>query len=390
MSPNTHSPRVAVIGAGIAGATCAASLQQAGWHVTVFDKARGVGGLMATRRAEWLGPDGLPVRAEFDHGAQHITPVHPRFRAAMERAVAAGALAHWQPRVHAAWPTAARRDTLVPGPQAPALTRHLLGEVPVQLQYQVQRLHRAADGWHLLAVDGRSSGPFDQVLLAMPPAQAAVLLAGRHDQWADALAAVRMEPCWTLMAATQEVDWPWDACEPAHGPLAWVARNDRKPGRTAPPGTALWVAHANPLWSSAHQDAAPEAVMQALSQALAALLPAGTAPQWHHRAVQRWRYAVAAAHVGQASDCWWDARRGLGVCGDFMGRGDCAGIEAAWRSGDELSDTLLAALDAETALAQPAAAANDAAHDVQAGTHDDVAPETANHGRQHAALAHAA
>ena len=385
MSSNTLTPRVAVIGAGIAGATCAASLHQAGWRVTVFDKARGAGGRMATRRAQWKGPDGLPASAEFDHGAQHIVPGHPRFRAAMERAVAAGALAHWQPRVHAAWPTAGRRDTLVPLPQMPGLARHLLADVAVELQHQVQRLHRMADGWHVLAVDGRTSGPFDQVLLAMPPAQAAVLLAGHHDIWADALAAVRMEPCWTLMAATQDLDWPWDACEPTHGPLAWVARNDRKPGRTAAPGSAVWVAHANALWSSAHQDADPELVVQALSQALATLLPAGVALQWHHRAVQRWRYAVPATHAGDAGDCWWDARRGLGVCGDFMGSGDCAGIEAAWRSGDELSDTLLAALDDETAPAHPAVAANDADHAL-GHTHD----HDHDHDHDQAVLAHAA
>ena len=42
---------VAVIGAGLAGAACARGLQAAGVQVTVFDKSRGVGGRLATRRA---------------------------------------------------------------------------------------------------------------------------------------------------------------------------------------------------------------------------------------------------------------------------------------------------------------------------------------------------
>jgi predicted NAD/FAD-dependent oxidoreductase len=364
MSSSTPHPRVAVIGAGIAGATCAASLHQAGWRVTVFEKSRGVGGRMATRRAQWLATDQAtgPVDAEFDHGAQLITPLQPRFRAAMQRAVAAGVLAHWSPRVHAMWPAPLRRDSLVPVVQMPALCRHLLGGVEPRLLQQVQRLQRGSDGWHVVTVDGSSAGPFDQVLLAMPPAQAAVLLAGHQDDWADTLAAVRMEPCWTLMAATQELDWPWDACEPSQGPLAWVARNDRKPGRARLPGTALWVAHASPVWSAAHHDDKPDAVLQALSQALTALLPAGTTPQWQHRSLQRWRYAVPVAQSSgtfDGADCWWDADIGLGVCGDFMGRGDTGGIESAWRSGDELADTLLAALDDETVVQQPAVEQHD-------------------------------
>jgi predicted NAD/FAD-dependent oxidoreductase len=355
-------PNVAVIGAGIAGAACAASLRQAGLRVTVFDKSRGIGGRMATRRAEWAGADGSAQRAEFDHGAQHIMPRSPRLRGVLLKAEAAGAVARWRPRVHAAWPAPLQRDGFVPVGQMPALCRHLLGDLPLHLNHPVQRLQRAADGWHLVAADGCTRGPFDQVLLAMPPAQAAVLLAGHQDAWADALVTVRMAPCWTLMAVTQELDWPWDAAEPRQGPLAWVARNDRKPGRSPLPGRATWVAHAGAAWSAAHQDAAPEAVQRLLSQALAALLPAGVAVQWHHRAVQRWRFALPAAEATGAGpgaaaadghDCWWDAALGLGVCGDFLGSREgpspVRGVEAGWRSGDELADTLLAALDSETA-----------------------------------------
>lgn len=352
--------RVAVIGAGIAGAACAASLRDAGLSVTLFDKSRGVGGRMATRRAEWAAADGSLLRAEFDHGAQHIQARHPRFRAAMRRAAALGVVAACAPRVHAAWPAPVQRETWVPLGQMPGLARHFIGDCPVQLNFQVQRLQRGGDGWRVVAVDGSTQGPFDQVLLAMPPAQAAVLLAGHHDRWADSLAAVRMEPCWTLMAVTQDLDWPWDACEPdsRRSPLAWVARNDRKPGRAAPAGMATWVAHAHAAWSAAHLEATPAAVQAALSQALAALLPTGVKLQWHHRAVQRWRYAVPAAVASSASlaaECWWDSRRGLGVCGDFLGGAGSAagGVEAAWRSGDELADTVLAALDEETAAARP-------------------------------------
>ncbi len=41
---------VAVIGAGMTGITCARALADAGFDVTVFEKSRGLGGRMATRR----------------------------------------------------------------------------------------------------------------------------------------------------------------------------------------------------------------------------------------------------------------------------------------------------------------------------------------------------
>ncbi len=349
MSSTCPYTRVAVIGAGMAGAACAASLQQHGLDVTVFEKSRGVGGRMATRRVAEAAADCSPLTLAFDHGAQHFSARHPRFKAALRRAQAAGVVAPWQPRVHAAWPAAQQKHVFVALPQMSSLCRHLLAGPELQLSHPVQRLQRTGAGWQVVAVDGRVSGPFDQVVLALPPGQAALLLAGHHDRWADALAAVRMEAGWTLMAATQDLDWPWDAAEPQSGPLAWVARNDRLPGRQVLPGVATWVAHANPVWSAAHADDEPGQVVAALSKALAALLPTGLMIEWQHQAVHRWRYALPAAALGDGADCWWDARHGLGVCGDFMGAGSSIGVEAAWRSGDELADTLLAALDDETA-----------------------------------------
>lgn len=58
---------VVVIGAGMSGIACARALQSAGIHVRVIDKGRGIGGRVATRRAEVAG---TPI--SFDHGAQYL------------------------------------------------------------------------------------------------------------------------------------------------------------------------------------------------------------------------------------------------------------------------------------------------------------------------------
>jgi len=42
--------RVAIIGAGLTGLTAASLLRDAGVEITVFDKSRGLGGRLSTRR----------------------------------------------------------------------------------------------------------------------------------------------------------------------------------------------------------------------------------------------------------------------------------------------------------------------------------------------------
>ena len=349
MTLDPSSVRVAVIGSGLAGAACAAGLNRGGAHVTLFEKSRNVGGRMATRRAGWIDASGAEQSVTFDHGAQCFTPVRPRFKAVMARAMAAGSVGEWRPRVHAGWPVEAGR-CLVATPAMPALCSHLLAGATVHLNRTVRRLQRAADGaWYVASDDAPLAGPFDHVVLAIPPAQAAVLLAGHQDAWADALMAKRMEPCWTLMAVTDDVDWPWDAAEPDRGPLAWVLRNDRVPGRTAPAGLAVWTAHATAEWSAAHLEDEPQAVNDELQSALRAQLPtpvSGRPPvRWHHTKVHRWRYAGPAVDCDDSFDSdesWWDEALGLGVCGDFLGGG---GVEAAWHSGDELADCMAASFE---------------------------------------------
>jgi renalase len=333
-------PRIAIVGTGLAGTAAACGLREAGHDVLLFDKARGVGGRCATRRAGVMRGEAVePV--EFDHGLPAIPGRNPRLRRRLEAAAASGLVRHWVPRVHGAPPGQRPGAGWLPQPGMPALLRALLGELPVRLESSVQRLHRRADRRWELVIDGTATGAFDQVVLALPPGQAAALLAGHHDLWVDRLSGWPMAPAWTLMAVTDDVDWPWDAAEPATGPLAWIARNDRRPGRGGPAGCAVWVAHADVPWSQLHLEDDPADVAEHLGQALRAQLPPGPL-RWYHRAVQRWRHARPLASGPDERSAWWDPVRGLAVCGDFLGGGDADG---AWRSGDELADRMAAELE---------------------------------------------
>ena len=80
-------PTVAVVGAGISGLICARTLADHGLSVVVWEKSRGAGGRMATRRS------GEMLR--FDHGAQYFTVRDERFQRYVGAWLQDGIVAPW-------------------------------------------------------------------------------------------------------------------------------------------------------------------------------------------------------------------------------------------------------------------------------------------------------
>ena len=348
---------VAVIGAGIAGATAAHALALAGHPVHVFDKARGPGGRLATRQVDWVDRQGHAATTRLDHGALGFTASKPAFQAFVDRALKPHWLAGWKPRLApGSLPLDGGAMLYVPAPDMPALCRHLLHGVPMRMSFAVDALCQSPLGWQVQAGGERHAAQFDAVLLALPPAQAAPLLNPHRLDWARHASTALMQPCWTLLGIADDTDAEsgWDLARPPTGPLAWVLRNDARPGRASVPGQAHWVAHARTGWSRRHLEQPAAWVQQQMQVALADSL--GRPVDWQHCTVHRWRYATPQAHGSTpAPSFWWDAAQGLGVCGDFLGG---CGVEGAWLSAQALSAALL---QAESDVASASIACADAA-----------------------------
>ncbi len=317
----------AVIGAGLSGLSCARLLAQSGANVTVFEKSRGLGGRLATRRSD---------AGAFDHGAQYFTARTPAFQDLVRRLQHSGDVARWSPRVM----DPPDEPWYVGVPGMSAMAKAVGDGLTVLPGVRVTELIRRQSSWTLAGQDGPVQGVFDGVVVTAPPAQASVLIQAHAPQWSQQLDQIEMQPCWTLMLVTAQLDLPVDAQTMEGVPIGWWARDDSKPGRAITPGQARWVIQASPSWSRAHVNDTAQDVGQALLACFSSQV-AGmrSLPNACVVGVHRWLYARRRADQPVSPQSLWDPGLGLGVCGDGLIH---SRVEHAFVSGQALARQILA------------------------------------------------
>ena len=347
MSSAQRAPQhFAIIGAGMAGITCARTLVQAGHQVTVFDKSRGLCGRMATRSSAF---------GSFDHGVQYFTARDPRFLQALEttpktcKRWSANSVQVLDELGHVTAPGLPSHDAhwvAVPGMKSlvSAWAEPLAAAGQIELQTRVLRIEPdavRAKQWQLRTegLDGTQhvfSG-FDGVLLAIPSAQAHKLLQTSEQckPWIKQLEQVKVAPCWTLMLAFPQAMQPglsalgpqWNAARSTHHRIAWLARESSKPGREP---IERWTVQASAAWSQEHIHDDPQRAEAKLLKAFSEVTGIRAEPA--HVDSQRWLYAKTIQPLGKSH--LWDGKKSLGLCGDW-----CLGhrVEDAFVSGLELA-----------------------------------------------------
>lgn len=330
-------PRVAVIGAGIAGLACARTLVDHGLEPELFDKGRRPGGRCATRENH----DDPQLR--FDHGAQCFSARSEPFRRLVASWAHDGLIAPWPGRVlrveGRSVSPADHGDRWVGVPSMAALPAHLASDLDVRCGVRIRSASRVDGAFLLRSEQGLEYGPFDAVVVTTPPAQAVPLLEA-SPALAAAAGRVRLLPCQTaLLSFGRRVEVEADALLTADTIIDWAARDSGKPGR---PAGERWVVHGAPGWSEQHVDEDPERVAAALIEAFGHLIErlGGPRPEPTSHTVHRWRYARVAKGPGADTAALADPSIGLLWAGDgVLGE---ARLEAAWLSGVAAAARLLA------------------------------------------------
>jgi len=273
-------PSVVVIGAGMAGLTAGHALTDS-TDVVVLDKGRGVGGRLATRR---MGD------ATFDHGAQFITTHTDEFAATITQLVGSGVVAPWfrgrigpngvvDPDGHTRFRGAISMN---------AIAKALAVGLDVRTASLVSSLVHDGKSWTVTLTDGTELKANGVVVTSPVPQTLAMFENGGVElspKDADALAAIKYDPCLALMAVLDGpsgLDEP-GAVDPDGGPIDWMADNQLK-GISAVPAVTI---HATAEFSASHLDATDDEIADLLfaSAGLAANVIPGSLQ------IQRWRYA---------------------------------------------------------------------------------------------------
>ena len=324
------TPRVAVIGAGLSGLICARTLSDHGCQVTVFEKSRGAGGRMSTRRAE--------PKLRFDHGAQYFTVRDPRFRRYVESWTELGVVAPWLGRIVVLKngevieeKRGLTRHVGVPGMNA--ICKHLVSDLDVRFETQVAPLERLDNEWRLTDENMIDLGRFDVAVVSAPAAQTA-LLCQTAPKVAQVAEKVAINGCWALMIAVPDsLGLEFDAAFVHNSSISWMARNNSKPKRDDQAET--WVVHAASAWSQQNLEIEQQAAAcQLLDEFWKAT---GLTPQeTTNLTAHRWRYALPESPL--TAKYLSDESLRLFACGDW-----CGGprVEGAFLSGMAASGRVL-------------------------------------------------
>lgn len=330
-SKQPDTPRIAIVGAGLAGLACAQQLSGAGLAVTVFERGGEPGGRLAS----------LPFseNGHVDLGAQYFTARDATFLHVVEGWRKAGLCAPWSGLIVSlggGQATATSAESRYVGiPTMATLAQHLARDQNVVYGALISTLGRDGHDWQIGSQAGAVLAGFTHVLIATTPAQALPLVAASASLTKE-ISAVTMLPCWAVVARFElAVAASFDGAFLQNSPLAWIARDNSKPGRG---NEETWVLHSTGQWSEQKREAPAAQVVVHLLHALRQAWPHAV---WRPRESQAYLWPESRPAEPLAQRALFDAELRLGVCGDW-----CGGprVEGAYLSGVALAQQVLDSL----------------------------------------------
>ncbi len=300
----TLSNSITIIGAGIAGAACAAVLGDAGIDFRVVDRGRAVGGRMASPTL-----NGRRV----DIGAGYFTVRDTEFEALVRTWETAGLARPWTDTFGVL--EAGEETGSSSGPMRWATRdglRSLVADMLTGVTVESSRVEELPDG---------------DVVLAMPDPQAARLT--------SVPGAVEYQPVITLVCEFDGLDLPFAGAAFVNGSpsIEFVADDGSRRGDGAP----VLVVHSTADVARAHLDD-PSAAIRPTVDALRELLDCAE-PVWTH--AHRWTFAKPLSSHDATFDLVESGGRRIGFIGDQWCPSGSPRVESAWRSGTDLGRALV-------------------------------------------------
>jgi renalase len=321
--------KIAIIGAGLTGLTLAHELQKI-CNITVFEKARGVGGRMATRYI-----DGY----EFDHGAQYFTARTGLFQQLIQMIIEKNVITRWDARFaeidhnqvvrEVVWNAA--NPHYVAMPRMNALCKFLARNLDLRFKTKVKTI-KPGYTWQLLDEHDVDLGSYDWVIVTAPAEQTTQLMPGSF-KFRDDINAINMHSCYSLMLGVDaDPGFTFDAALVTNADISWITVNSTKPGR---PTLPTILVHSSNEWADKHLEQDLNTVTDHLCTELKRVTGFDSR-QAKLLLVHLWRYANIDKQVH--ADGFIDAEQKLVACGDWCIK---ASVESAFLVGSRVAQQML-------------------------------------------------
>lgn len=328
-------PKIAIIGAGISGLIAAKELSKIA-QVTIFDKSRGIGGRMATRR---FNQDNYNFH--FDHGAQFFTAKTAEFKEFCSKAKEDGIIDVWQARfaeitnyqITRTWLFDDHHPHYVAKPQMNNLCKYLAQDLEIILNTQITQINFKEQRWHLKDNNNQIFTDFDYLILAIPSHQALNLIPSDFVDY-NRIKNSKMLGCFALMLGFQEkLNLEFDAALVKDSKISWISHNSSKPDR---PNDFTLLINTSNSWSENHMEDDIEFIQEQLISELQKIINFQQ-DNLIYQNTHRWRYANIGVQDGPKF--LFDANYNLGLCGDWLlaGRVECAFLSGLQLSRDVIS-----------------------------------------------------
>ena len=193
---------VAVIGAGITGITLANLLQKK-VNLTVFEKSKGVGGRMATRRAE-------PY--QFNHGAQYFKIENKEFIDFLQPLIQNKIIKHYEANhIEILNKKVIKRTKTynkiyyTAQSKMNSVVKYLINNnFFIKLLCKIEKTIKENDKWFIIDSDKISYGPYDWLFITIPPNQVLEILCNNF-KYLDIIKKIKMRSCYSLMLGFDKI-----------------------------------------------------------------------------------------------------------------------------------------------------------------------------------------
>ncbi|TNF02417.1 MAG: hypothetical protein EP323_08635 [Gammaproteobacteria bacterium] len=314
---------IAIIGAGLAGATLANRLIQAGWQVTLYEKSRGTGGRLASCRLSNtptnLGAPWFESRSQAFHDWLLKQPdIHKLFL---------------QP--HDFNGTALEPLSVFSAkPYQSGMTRRLTDGAVLHTGMRISAIHSTKNGVTLEDANGRKIASHDAVVVTVPAMQALPLLSP-VDHFVQLASSVSSAPTWvTVVGLEQSSGASSGYLRGQHPVLSRAICTQRGPHPATRPFWEIWQLEANIPWSMTHEDSPSHEVAVKLLESFSGI----TRQTLNITGLRTHRWLYARHESPLTEDYLWSHEQHIGACGDWFRHSDC---EGAWLSANAMADQLL-------------------------------------------------